>query len=210
MRDVHRCGAEAFLQPGDLGARLNTKLGVEIGQRLIHQEGLGRTNDGAPHRHTLTLTAGQVGRLAVEVLGQIQNLRCVLDLLVDLAFGQLRERQREGDVLPHRHVGVERIGLEHHRDVAVLGCAFVDAFAGDAQFTGRDVLQTGNHVEGRGLSASGRSDEDDELAVGDGDVHFAHRGCAVGEELGDFVENDFGHDGYPFTAPDVKPATMRR
>ena len=37
------------------------------------------------------------------------------------AFGSLADLQRIADVLGHRHVRIERVGLEHHGDVAVLG-----------------------------------------------------------------------------------------
>jgi hypothetical protein len=38
---------------------------------------------------------------------------------VDIRGAHARRPQREGDVLEHRHVRVEREGLEHHGDVAV-------------------------------------------------------------------------------------------
>ena len=36
--DVHRRHAEPVLKLDDLGARLHAQLGVEVGERLVHQE----------------------------------------------------------------------------------------------------------------------------------------------------------------------------
>jgi hypothetical protein len=43
----------------------------------------------------------------------------LLDPLLDLGLAQLRKLQREGEIVAHRHVRIERIGLEHHRNAAV-------------------------------------------------------------------------------------------
>ncbi len=210
VRDVDGGGAQPVLQPGDLAAHLHPQLGVEVGQRLVHQERLGIAHDRAAHRDPLTLTAGQLRGLAVQKVGQVKDFRGLLDLLGDLGLLHLRQRQREGDVLPHGHVRVERVGLEHHRDVAVLGRLLVHPLAADAQLARRDILQPGNHVQRGGLSAAGRADQDDELAVGDGERQVLHGRRAVGVTLGHLVQHNLGHRRYPFTAPDVNPATIRR
>ncbi len=59
----------------------------------------------------------------------------LLDLLLHLLVGDLGERQREGHVLAHRHVRVERVVLEDHGDVAVLGRVLVDDLAADLHLT---------------------------------------------------------------------------
>ena len=186
-------GAQSLLQSGDLGAHLDAQFGVEVAQRLVHQKRLGLANDGPPHRHSLTLPAGQLGRLAVEQFGQVEDRGGLVDLGGDLGLAQLGQRQREGDVLTHGHVRVEGVGLKHHGDVTVAWRLLVDACPADAQLPGGDVLQARDHVEGGRLSATGRSDEDDELAVGDGQRQVAHRGGAAGILLGDVVQNDLGH-----------------
>ena len=42
------------------------------------------------------------------------------DVRFDFAFALLREHERERHVVAHRHVRIERVVLEHHRDVALL------------------------------------------------------------------------------------------
>ena len=66
MGDVHRRDTQALLQRGDLGTGGDAQLGVEVRQRLIHEEHLGLTHDGATHGDTLALTTGEGLRLAVE------------------------------------------------------------------------------------------------------------------------------------------------
>ena len=62
---------------------------------------------------------------------------------------------------------IERIVLEDHGDVAVLRRQFVDDDAADGDFTGGDVLQSGDHAQQRALAAAGGSDQHQELVVGD-------------------------------------------
>ena len=72
--DVDGGDAEALLQLGDLGAGLDAELGVEVRQRLVHQEDLRVTDDRAAHRDALALTTGEGLRLAVEVLLEAEQL----------------------------------------------------------------------------------------------------------------------------------------
>ena len=48
------------------------------------------------------------------------DLGRLLHALLDLGLGDLADLQAEGDVVVHRHVRVQRVALEDHRDVAVL------------------------------------------------------------------------------------------
>ena len=57
----------------------------------------------------------------------LQDLRRVPHAAVDLRLVGLREFQAEGHVLVDRHVRVERVGLEHHRDLALGRRQLVDA-----------------------------------------------------------------------------------
>ena len=66
--DVDRRRRRGALQPRDLRAHLHAQLRVEVRQRLVHQERLRVAHDRAAHRDALALAAGEVRRLAVEVL----------------------------------------------------------------------------------------------------------------------------------------------
>ena len=123
VRDVDRRHAEVVLQPRDLRAHLHAQLGVEVGERLVHQEGLRLAHDRAAHRHALALAAREVARLAIEQRLEVEDARGVRDALLDLVLRHLLDAQAEGDVLVHAEVRVERVALEHHRDVAVARAA---------------------------------------------------------------------------------------
>ena len=74
MRDVDGGGAEALLQPEDLGARLDAQRRVEVGERLVHEERLRLTHDRAPERDPLALTAGELPRLPLQEVAQLQHV----------------------------------------------------------------------------------------------------------------------------------------
>jgi hypothetical protein len=129
------------------------------------------------------------------VLGQPEQLRGLRDPLADLGLLDALALERVGDVVEHAHVRVERVVLEHHRDVALLRRELVHDVVADAQLAARDVLQAGDHPQRRRLAAAGRADEDDELAVGDLEVQVDDRARAVGIGLLDVRERDGCHRG---------------
>ena len=193
MGDVDHRRPEPALQARDLGAHGDAELGVEVGERLVHEEGLGLAHDGPPHGHALALATGEVGRLAVEVLGEVEDPGSVHHALANLGRIDLGEAQRERHVLPHGHVGVEGIVLEHHGDVALARWLVVHDLAGDAQLALADVLEPGDHAERRRLPAAGGADEDHELAVGDVEREVADRHRVVRVALRDALQGDLGH-----------------
>ncbi len=130
--DVDGRHAEAPLQRGDLRAGLDAELGVEVRQRLVHQEDLRLAHDRPPHRHPLALTARQLGRLAVEVLLEVEDARRLLDPRRPLLLADLLHLEVEADVLGDGHVRVQRVRLEDHRDVAVLRLHRRDVVVADA------------------------------------------------------------------------------
>ena len=74
------------------GAHRDAELGVQVGQRLVHQERLGLTDDRAAHGDTLALTAGEGGGLALEVLLEAEHRGGFPDRRL-LALGILRRLQ---------------------------------------------------------------------------------------------------------------------
>jgi hypothetical protein len=90
-------------------------------------------------------------------------------------------------------VRVQRVVLEDHRDVAVLRRLVVDDLVADAHLAVGDVLEAGDHPQGRRLPAPGGADEDHELAVGDLEVHVLHGLEAVVVALRDVLELDRCH-----------------
>ena len=177
--DVDEGGVDALTQLDDLGAHLVAQLGVQVGQRLVHQEHLGVPDDGAADGHALALAAGQGLGLALQILGDVQDLGGLPHLLVDLLLGYLAQLQGKGHVLIHGHVGIQGVALEHHGDVPVLGLHVVHPLAADEQVALGDVLQAGDHPQGGGLAAAGGAYQYDELLVRDLQVEVVDGGHLV-------------------------------
>jgi hypothetical protein len=133
---------------------LHAELRVQVRERLVEQEHLRVAHDGAAHRDALALAAGELARVALEELGEAQDLGGAADPLLDDVLGRLRELEGERHVLLHGHVRVERVVLEHHRDVPVLGRHVVHHPPADRDLAAVDLLQPGDHPEQRRLPAA--------------------------------------------------------
>ena len=107
---------------------------------------------------------------------------------------------------------VERIVLEHHRQVALTRSLLVDPLAPDQHVAGRDVLEADDHPQQCRFPATRRPDEDHELTIGDVEADVVDGLETVSVLLDDVLmvisatEDSF----QPFTAPDVRPETIRR
>jgi hypothetical protein len=101
--------------------------------------------------------------------------------LLAIRLGHAPDLEAEADVSGDGHVRVERVGLEHHRDVTFCGLQIVHPLARDPHVTLGDVFETRDHVQKRGLATSRRSHENQELAVLHGDIDLVqHFDGAVG------------------------------
>jgi hypothetical protein len=69
------------------------------------------------------------------------------------------------------HVRVQRVVLEHHRDVSLGGLEVVHHLVADGDFAGRDFFEPGHHAQQRGLAAARGPDDHDEFMVGDLGAH---------------------------------------
>ncbi len=65
---------------------------------------------------------------------------------------------------------VQRVVLEHHRAVAIFRLEVIDDPVSDADRARADLFEARDHSQQRRLSASRRSHQHDELAIGDRDV----------------------------------------
>ena len=168
-------GAHLLVHLLDLDPHLDAQLRVEIGQRLVEQEHLWIAHDGPAHRDPLALAAGKLLWLAVDKFDDIKHPRGFIDPALDLGLRIALQPQPERHVLRHRHVRVERIVLEHHRDVAILWRHVVDDIAPDHDVAAGDILQACDHPQRRRLAAAGRTHQHHELMVGDIEIDAADR-----------------------------------
>ena len=149
----------------DLGSHLRTELRIQVGKRLVEQEDLRVTDDGTAQRNTLSLAAGKRLRLSVEQVGNIENTGSLFNAALDLILRRLSELQAERHVIINGHMRVQSIVLEHHRDISVLRRHIVCELVADIKLALADLFKAGDHSQCRGLTAAGRSDENDKLLV---------------------------------------------
>ena len=74
MGDIEHGDAEPLLQRADLAAHLDPQLGIEIGERLVHEAHRRLGDDGAAERDALLLAARELRGLAVEQLVEPQHI----------------------------------------------------------------------------------------------------------------------------------------
>ncbi len=181
-------------------------LASRLDKRLVEQEHAGLAHQRAAHRDALALAARKLARPALEQMLDLQRLGDVRHRLVALRLGNAAHFHAEGHVLRHRHVGIERVGLEHHRDVALGGVQIVDRLAVDADLAGADRFEAGDRVEQGRLAAARGADEHEEAALVEGEVDaledFDARRSACASALISRKAMT-----YPFTAPAISPRT---
>ena len=173
--------ADTSLQKRDLLAHARAQFRVKIRKRFIEQEN-GRIAHQCPtERNALHLPAGQLSRLAVEQMGDVEHPRGLIDTFGDPGRIHAPHAQAERHVVADRFLRIERIVLEHHRDVPVLGLMRGNVAPGDEHLPRGDRLKARNHAQGGRFAAAGRSKQHNQLALfdiqidaGDGD------GFAVG------------------------------
>src|SRR5215217_534921 len=198
MGDVDGRHADPVVEFGDLRPHLHPELGVEVGEGLVHQEGFRLADDGPTEGNPLPLAARERLRLPVEEALDGEYPCGLVDTPADLRFVQLPQLEREAHVFPHVHVRVEGVVLEDHRNVPLARRKLVDDLIPYENLAAAYVLKAGDHAQGRGLSATGRPDEDHKLPVRNIQVHLVDSDHVLAEDFGYLLEGYFSHLLPPF------------
>ena len=186
--DVDGRGAGFLMNLGDFIAHRDALFRVQVGQRLVHQEDADLPDNRPADGYALTLAAGQGPGQTIQVVRQAQDSRDFLDPLLNDILVHPLQRQAEGDVVVDGHLGIQGIALEHHGDLPLPGSLLIGPYAVDQEFAAGDVLQAGNHPQGRGLSAAGGSDENHELALLNFQIEIVDGMIAIGIDLVDVLQ----------------------
>ena len=96
---------------------------------------------------------------------QVKNLRRLMYTAVNLCLVLLAEIQTERNILIHIHMGIERIVLEHHCNVAVFGRHLVHKPVPNIYFTLCNGLKPCNHTQSGGLPTSRRTDQNNKFLI---------------------------------------------
>ena len=165
MGDINENRIDTLTQFDDFRAHLVAQLCIQIGKRLVHQQRLRLAHNGAANRNALPLAAGQCLRLAVQILCDAENLRRLIYPAIDLALRYLAQFQRKGHILTDRHMGIQRIALEHHCNIPVLWLNFVHALVVNIQFALGYFFKACDHAQGGGFSATRRTNKHDKFLI---------------------------------------------
>ena len=198
VRDVERRRRQARLQLDDVGPRLHAQRGVEVRQRLVHQEDEGLAHDGPGQRDPLALAARELRRLAPEQRAEAERLGRALDLGRPLLLVHAALAERELDVLRHRQVRVQRVALEDHGHVAVLGVDVVHDAVADGTVPSVTSSRPATRRSAVVLPQPDGAEQHQQLAVGDLEREVVDGG-RLAEALGDPLEADLCQRA-PFSA----------
>jgi hypothetical protein len=187
VRHVDEGRFQALMQFRDLGACLHSQFGIQVRERLVHEEDRRMAHDCATERDTLTLTARQGFWLPIQEVPDMEHLRGFFDAPINLGFRRFAQFQAKRHIIVHAHMRIERITLEHHRNVAILGRHIIDHPITDHNVAVRHLFQPRKATQRRRLAASRRSHQHQKLLVGniEGEIF---EGGEITEALPDVVE----------------------
>ena len=100
-----------------------------------------------------------------------QQLRNLCHPSLNLIIGQLLRLERKRDVVVHSHVRIEGEELKNERDVAIARMIPRHVATVDADLTGRDRFETGDHAQRCRLAAARRTEQHDKFAAVYRQVH---------------------------------------
>ena len=172
------------------------QLCVEVGQGLVEQKQVRLHDDGAGERHALLLPARKLARHAAGEAGQGADVERVGDPRLLFGLRHILHAQAEAQILLHRHMGKQGVGLEHHGDVAPLGRQHVDTLPGQADLAAALLADAHEDPQERGFSAARRAEDGHELARFDGE-RDRMKGAARTVILRDIGDFKHAHGGFP-------------
>jgi hypothetical protein len=168
-------------------------LGIERAKRFVQQQHAWLYSESASECNTLTLTAGQLRRIAIGQPVELNKLQQLHHLFLDLCLRRTgRSRtyaQAEGDVLEHAHVLEQRIVLKHEANLTLTHMTCGCILAIEQHLSEIRLFQTRNDAQQRCLAAAGRSQQRSQLARGEIQRHIIQ--C---NEIAEFLANVFDFD----------------
>jgi hypothetical protein len=176
VRDQDRGDAKAALQRADLPAQVQAHARVERGKRFVEQEQRGRGRQRARERDALLLPARELRRVLAARPLQPDQREQRLDPRDARGSGGPGVGEPVADVLRDGEVREQGVGLEHDAEVALRGGQARDVAPALVDAPGVLPLEARDHAQQRGLPASGRAEEADELARPDVEVDAVERG----------------------------------
>ena len=165
MGHINRRHAEVLLQLLEFRPHDDPQLRIEVAQRLVHQEDGRLPHDRTAKGDPLPLAPAELSRLPTQERLDLEQLGGPVHPVDDFALRKPRVLQREGHVPVDGHVRIQRITLEHHRDVPFLRIQIVHQAIPDVDLSSVRLFEPSDASEGRRLATARGAEEDDEFLV---------------------------------------------
>ena len=195
MSHVHSRDAQALLDAANLGAHLHPQLGIQIGQRLVEKQHTRLHHQCTGQGNTLLLSAGELVCHALFHALQFHQLKDICHALADLLLWNLAQLESIGHVVKDVVVREQRVALEHHGRIPLVGGQGVDGLSAQIDFALVRAFKAGNHSQRGGLAAAGGTQkghkgpgDDVQIDVMDGIKLLVGFGVPV--DLGNMIQLD--------------------
>ena len=189
MGHEYKRDAQLPLQSLQLHLHGPAQLVVKRRQRLIQQQELRTFDHGTGNGYPLLLATRKLMRLAAGKILQLHHRKDIVHALTNFGPGPLLHLQAIGDVFVHRHMGKQRVVLEHGIQRAMLWGGMGNVMARQANYPGVWLLKTRHQAQQGGFAATRRPQKGDELAVQDVQVQRVQHGFVI-ERLGDVLQGE--------------------
>src|SRR5256885_38932 len=130
----------------------------------------------------MRLAGGELGRPTWQERPYAEQVCSLFDFSERFRGAELPYPERVLDVVAHRHVRVEGVTLKDERHITVLRLEPNDAPAVDQDVAAIGILEPGEHAQRGRLAAPRRTNQYQELAVGDIEREMIDRRPVLGRE----------------------------
>ncbi len=175
VSDVDGRDAQLLLEPSDLRAHLDPDLGVEVRERLVEEQDVGVEHEGAGQGHPLLLAARELAGVARLEAREVDLGEALAQAALHLSSAELFQLEPIRDIARHRHMGPERVVLEDHADIPLVGGEAADHPVPEADLPRVGLVESGQEPQQGGLAAARRAQQREQLAVTHGEVRPVHR-----------------------------------
>src|ERR1022692_214970 len=131
-------------------AQLLADFGIERTERLVQQQNTRLDGQGASQGYALALASGELRRVTLREILELDQFQQILDLGADFLFGWPvlagPDSEAEGDVLKNGHVAEQRVVLEDESDLALADGAVADVLAVKSDGSRIGKLQAGDNA----------------------------------------------------------------
>ena len=191
VRHEHEGRADLAVDARELDLHVLAELEVQCPEWFVEQQHGRALGQRARQRDALGLSAGELPRVPVPIVGKADQLEVFADAPTDLRVVQPLHTKTERDVVGHRHVREQCVVLEDRVDVPLVRRQVVDALTLDPELARRERDEPADQIEGGRLPAPGRAEQAEELPGLDLERDAIERhGTAIA--LGDLDELDRG------------------